>query len=160
MNNGPDQAEPQPEWLVMSSYPNLGPDDALPAGALAALRGALHANQIAPMPPGVWETALRHALHSPGDPSPAPHGASESHARPAESGTGHADVAGHSYGAGESGGAGSWQEHDPGSWGHPGDGMAGGGWEPGFAAGGGGHDPGHGLSDGNGFGSHGEGGHW
>jgi hypothetical protein len=46
------------DWLDMTRYPNLDPDDAVPGATLTELRGVLLGHQVAPLPDGQWHAAL------------------------------------------------------------------------------------------------------
>jgi hypothetical protein len=46
------------DWLDMTRYANLDPDDAVPGATLRELREVLLGHELAPLPDGVWNAAL------------------------------------------------------------------------------------------------------
>ncbi len=46
------------DWLDMTRYANLDPDDAVPGATLSELREVLLSHELAPLPDGVWHAAL------------------------------------------------------------------------------------------------------
>jgi hypothetical protein len=62
------------DWLDMSRFPNLDPDDAVPGATLSEMRDVLLGHELAPLPDGVWHTALDAATGTAEPASGAPEG--------------------------------------------------------------------------------------
>jgi hypothetical protein len=55
------------DWLDLTRYPNLDPDDAVPGATLSELREVLLGHEISPLPPGAWHAALSAATGPAGE---------------------------------------------------------------------------------------------
>jgi hypothetical protein len=126
-------------WLDMSAYPNLAPDDAVPAGVLGVLRDVLRAPEVAPLHPDVWHDVLHATLNPAAHDADVPaYDSREPEANEHEAGEHEADRG--------AGGHGRWQAPGGGehTWHGPGTGLHAGGF--------GGHGPG--ANDSHNGGSH------
>jgi hypothetical protein len=71
------------DWLDMTRYPNLDPDDAVTGATLGELREVLLGHGVAPLPDGVWHAALGAATGTAEPAAEAADGASDSSGSPA-----------------------------------------------------------------------------